>query len=129
MLRHEGYVAVMQSCDRGELDLVELADERVIVDGTSHGAMLAQAAGAADTRVVDDPTLAVALAAAGAGVALLPELAFVPCDGAVALPLHGDLPQRTLVLAWQDERPRTVAALQFIRAVTAVAHAARAQAA
>jgi hypothetical protein len=53
----------------------------------------------------------------------------VPCDGAAAVPLRGDLPQRTLVLAWQDERPRTVAALQFIRAVTAVAHAARAQAA
>jgi DNA-binding transcriptional LysR family regulator len=129
MLRHEGYVAVLQHHDRGELDVSELAGLRVIVDSTAHGAMLAQSAGAADIRVVEDATLAVALAGAGAGIALLPELAYVPCDGAVAVPLRGDLPQRTLVLAWQDERPRTVAALQFIRAVTAVAHAARARAA
>lgn len=129
MLRHEGYVAVVQRCDRAELDLAELAGRCVVVDGTAHGAMLAQAAGAADTRVVDDPTLAVALAAAGAGVALLPELAYVPCEGTVALPLRGDLPPRTLALAWHEERPRSLAALQFIRAVTAVAHAARARAA
>src|SRR5581483_9529798 len=105
---------------------------RVLVDASAHGAMLAQAAiaaGATDATVVDDKTVAAALGAAGVGVALLPELSYVPCAGAVALPLRGDLPSRTLVLAWHEDRPRTMAALQFIRAVTAVAQAGRARAA
>ena len=132
VLQQEGYVAVVPCSDRHELHLEELDGRRVIVDGTPHGAMLAQAAlaaGAHDVTVVEDKTVAAALGAAGVGVALLPELSYVAGDGAVALPLRGDLQQRTLVLAWQEERPRSVAAQQFIRAVTAVAHAARVRAA
>jgi DNA-binding transcriptional LysR family regulator len=132
MLHHESYVAVMERCDRSELAVAELADRRVIVGSTAHGAMLAQAAlaaGAAATTVVEDETTAAALATAGVGVALLPELSCLPSRDAAIVRLRGDLPLRTIVLAWSDDRPRTDSALQFIRAVTAIAHAARARAA
>ena len=113
VLRHERLVAVVSHTDelaqRGEIDVTELAGRRLIDDA--------------------DPTIATALAVSGVGVALLPELSFVPCEGAVALRVRGDVPKRTIALAWHDGRPRSVAALQFIRAVTSIAHADRVRAA
>ena len=73
------------------------------------------------STVVEDKTVAAALAAAGVGIALLPELACVACDGVVR-PLRTDLPPRTIALAWCDERLRSVGALQFAKAVTHVVH-------
>jgi DNA-binding transcriptional LysR family regulator len=128
VLRHEGYAAVLCGTDplaeRAELTLDALAGRRVIVDSTRHGALLAQSAlehGATAATVVEDKTVVAALAAAGAGVALLPELSCVACDGVVR-PLRTDLPPRTIALAWCDERLRTVGALQFVKAVTHVVH-------
>jgi molybdate transport repressor ModE-like protein len=113
VLRHEETVAVVSSRDelavRSEIDLAELASRRMIDE--------------------PDATVATALAVSGVGIALIPEFAFVRSDGAVALRVSGDLPQRTIALAWHDDRPRSVAALQFIRAVTSVAHIGRARAA
>jgi DNA-binding transcriptional LysR family regulator len=129
VLRHEGYAAVLAGADvlaeRAELTLDALAGQRVLVDSTRHGALLAQSAldhGATSATVVEDKTVASALAAAGVGVALLPELSCVTCDGAVVRPLRTDLPPRAIALAWCDERMRTVGALQFTKAVTSVAH-------
>ena len=113
VLRHEEFIAVVSASDelasRGEVDVSDLGGRRMIAE--------------------PDPTVACALAVSGVGVALLPELSFVPRDGAVALRVRGAVPRRTIALAWHDERPRSVAALQFIRAVTSVAHAQRAHAA
>jgi DNA-binding transcriptional LysR family regulator len=128
VLRHEGYAAVLAADDplaeRAEVTLDALAGSRVVVDSTRHGAQIAQSAldhGATSATVVEDKTVAAALAAAGVGIALLPELACVACDGVVR-PLRTDLPPRTIALAWCDERLRSVGALQFAKAVTHVVH-------
>lgn len=134
LLRHEGYAAVLAAGDplasREQLTLDDLAGRRVIVDSTRHGALLAQSAvdrNAAAISVVEDKTVAAALGAAGVGIALLPELACVPPDGAVVRPLATELPPRTIALAWCDERLRTVGALQFVKVVTSLTHADRAR--
>jgi DNA-binding transcriptional LysR family regulator len=133
MLRREGYVAVVAPDDelatRAEIELADLAGRRVFADTTSHDALVSQPNEVAEVTVIEDATLVAALGAAGAGIAILPELSHVAAEGAVVLPVRGDLPQRSIVLAWHDERPRSVAALQFIRAVTSVAHRDRARAA
>jgi DNA-binding transcriptional LysR family regulator len=132
LLRHEGYAAVIPADDPlAQLDHVSLDDlrgRRVIVDSTRHGALLAQAAldrGATTVSVVEDKTVAAALGAAGVGLALLPELSCVPCEGAVVRTLATDLPLRTIALVWCDERMRTVGALQFVKVVTSLTHAER----
>ncbi|HET8527872.1 MAG TPA: LysR family transcriptional regulator [Gaiellaceae bacterium] len=134
VLRREGFVAVVARDDelagRGELCLRDLASRRVLVDGTHHGGRLGRSAldhGAASVSVVDDKTVVAALGAAGAGVALLPELAYVPVGDAAVLPLRGELPERTIALAWKAERLRTAGTQRFVKAVTAVAHAQRAR--
>jgi DNA-binding transcriptional LysR family regulator len=134
VLRREGWIAVVAAghelAVREELQLRDLASQRVLVDGTHHGALLGRAAlehGAAGVSVVDDKTVVAALGAAGAGVALLPELSYVPVGSAAVLPLRGDLPERTIALAWKVERLRAVGTQQFVKAVTAVAHAQRAR--
>jgi DNA-binding transcriptional LysR family regulator len=128
VLRYEGYAAVVARGDplesRPELALADLRGRRVVVDSTRHGSLLARAAlehGAGGATVIEDSTVAAALAAASVGVALLPELACVPCNDAVVRPLRCDLPPRGLALAWSTERVRTVGALQFIRAVAVCA--------
>jgi DNA-binding transcriptional LysR family regulator len=134
VLRREGYVGVFAADDplaeRRELHVRDLAGRRVLVDGTHHGTLLGRAAlehRAAYVSVVDDKTVVAALGAAGAGIALLPELSYLPSGAAAVRPLHSDLPERTIALAWKAERLRTVGTQQFVKAVTAVAHAQRAR--
>ena len=127
LLRHERWVALVAADDelaaRRTLELRDLAGRRVLVDETAQGTLLARAAvahGATAATAIDDTSLAGVLGAAGVGVALLPELAYVPGPGAVAVPLRGDLPPRAIVLAWHEDRLRTVAGQQYLRAVAAV---------
>jgi DNA-binding transcriptional LysR family regulator len=134
VLRREGYVAVLAPGDslaqRQELRAGDLGARRVLVDGTQHGSLLGRAAlehGATCVSVVDDKTVVAALGAAGAGIALLPELSYVPAGAAVVLPFRSDLPERTIALAWKAERLRTVGTLLFVKAVTAVAQSQRAR--
>ena len=133
MLRREGYVGVVAEDDdlasRQELQPQDLAGRKVFVDATGHDALASHLGENADLTVIEDATLLAALGAAGAGVAVLPEFSHVSADNAVVLPMRGELPLRSIVLAWNEERPRSVAALQFIRAVTSVAHRDRARAA
>jgi DNA-binding transcriptional LysR family regulator len=133
LLRREGWIAILAPDDelagRQALELRDLAGRRILVDSTAQGMQIARAAsaqGATQVTAVDGAGLAEALGAAGVGVALVPELAHAPGAGAAAVPLRGDLPPRPIVLAWHEERPRTLAAQQFLRAVAAVAGAQRA---
>jgi DNA-binding transcriptional LysR family regulator len=134
VLRREGYVAVLAPSDplaeRSELRARDLAARRILVDGTQHGSLLGRTAlehGATCVSVVDDKTVVAALGAAGAGIALLPELSYVPAGAASVLPFRSNLPERTIALAWKAERLRTVGTQQFVKAVTAVAHSQRAR--
>jgi DNA-binding transcriptional LysR family regulator len=127
VLRQERHIAVVASeselASVGSLRLDDLAGLRVITDNTSYGAMLARAAfdaGASHARPVADHTLAIALALAGGGIALLPELAVLPTVGATTVPLDADLPARAIVLAWMSGGERAEEVLSFARVAKAV---------
>jgi DNA-binding transcriptional LysR family regulator len=127
VLLQERVVAVVaatsERADREALRLSDLAGWPVIVDDTGHGSMLAHAAvdgGALRATAVADHTVAIALALAGFGVALLPELSVLPAVGAAVLPLVADLPGRAIALARVAGRERSDEAALFSAAVTAV---------
>lgn len=127
VLLQERVVAVVAAtselADREALRLSDLAGWPVIVDDTGHGSMLAHAAvdgGALRATAVADHTVAIALALAGFGVALLPELSVLPAVGAAVLPLVADLPGRAIALARVAGRERSDEAALFSAAVTAV---------
>ena len=127
VLLQEHVVAVVAAtselADREALRLSDLAGWPVIVDGTGHGSMLAHAAvdgGALRATAVADHTIAIALALAGFGVALLPELSVLPAVGAAVLPLVADLPGRAIALARVAGRERSDEAMLFSAAVTSV---------
>ena len=127
VLLQEHVVAVVAAtselAERGPLHLADLAGWPVIVDDTRHGSMLGHAAvdaGALRATAVADHTLAIALALAGFGVALLPELSVLPAVGATVLPLVADLPGRAIALARLTGRETSDEARLFSSAVTAV---------
>jgi DNA-binding transcriptional LysR family regulator len=128
VLRQERHVAVVASeSELAKLDAIrldDLAGRRVITDNTGYGAMLARSAfdaGAVHARPVSDQSLAIALALAGGGIALLPELAVLPTVGATTVPLDADLPARAIALAWTGGGERSVGAELFARVAKAVA--------
>ena len=128
VLRQERHVAVVASenelAQHDVLRLEDLAGRRVITDNTSYGAMLARAAfdaGAAHARPVADQSLALALALAGGGIALLPELAVLPTVGATTVPLDVDMPARAIALAWVSGSERSAASALFARIAKSVA--------
>jgi DNA-binding transcriptional LysR family regulator len=85
--------------------------------------MLARAAvdaGALRAAAVADHTVAIALALAGFGVALMPELSVLPAVGAAVLPLVADLPGRAIALARLSGRERSEEAQLFSAAATSV---------
>jgi DNA-binding transcriptional LysR family regulator len=128
ILRHERYVVVAAAGAMGRrhsLRIADLTDLRVLVDDTPIGELLARAAreaGSGAVTVVPDHTVAVALALAGSGVALLPELSVSDAKGVDVIPLADDLPARAIGIAWPTRRPRSDAAQLFVKAATAVAH-------
>jgi DNA-binding transcriptional LysR family regulator len=127
VLLQERVVAVVAAtselAERKPLRLADLAGRPVIVDDTGHGSMLARAAvdaGALRAAAVADHTVAIALALAGFGVALMPELSVLPAVGAAVLPLVADLPGRAIALARLSGRERSEEAQLFSAAATSV---------
>ena len=133
VLLQERVVAVVAATSelgqRDALRLVDLAGWPVIVDDTRHGSMLGQAAvdaGALRTAAVGDHTVGIALALAGFGIALLPELSVLPAVGATVLPLVADLPGRAIALARVTGREVSDEARSFSVAATSVTFASAA---
>jgi DNA-binding transcriptional LysR family regulator len=127
VLRQERHVAVVagdsELATRDALRLEDLAGRRVITDNTAYGTLLARTAfdaGATHARPVSDHSLAIALALAGGGIALVPELAVLPTVGATTVPLDADLPARAIVLAWASGAQRSAAAASFVRVAKSV---------
>jgi DNA-binding transcriptional LysR family regulator len=127
VLLQERVVAVVAATSelahRKPLRLADLAGWPVIVDDTGHGSMLARAAvdaGALRATAVADHTVAIALALAGFGAALLPELSVLPAVGAAVLPLVADLPGRAIALARLSGRERSEEAQLFSAAATSI---------
>jgi len=127
VLLQERVVAVVAAtselAERKPLRPADLAGWPVIVDDTGHGSMLARAAvdaGALRATTVADHTVAIALALAGFGVALMPELSVLPAVGAAVLPLVADLPGRAIALARLSGRERSEEAQLFSAAATSV---------
>jgi DNA-binding transcriptional LysR family regulator len=83
-------------------------------------------AGALRATAVADHTVGIALALAGFGVALLPELSVLPAVGATVLPLVADLPGRAIALARVAGREVSDEARSFSVAATSVPFASAA---
>jgi DNA-binding transcriptional LysR family regulator len=62
----------------------------------------------------DDNATIAAMVGAGLGIGLLPRLAVSGVDGLQIVKLEGDIPPRTVAIAWSAERPLSSAASAFI---------------